>query len=116
MMLLKIAWRNIWRSKLRSAVVILAICSGLVGGLFSSAWMNGMAIQRVKNTFALETAHIQLHNIDFTDNFDLKKTIDSTAIMVEEISKMEGVKAVTSRIKTLAMAATAKARRRSEPC
>ncbi len=107
MMLLKIAWRNIWRSKLRSAVVILAIASGLVGGLFSSAWMNGMAIQRVKNTFAYETSHIQLHNPNFADNFDLKKTIDSTAEKLEEISKLEGVKAVTSRLKTLAMAATA---------
>lgn len=107
MMLLKIAWRNIWRSKLRSAVVILAIASGLVGGLFSSAWMNGMAIQRVKNTFTLETAHIQLHNPNFSDNFDLKRTIVSTAEKLEEISKLEGVKAVTSRLKTLAMAATA---------
>ena len=78
MILLKIAWRNIWRSKLRSAVVIFAIASGLVGGLFSSAWMNGMAIQRVKNTFSIETAHIQLHNPQFANNFDIKKTIIST--------------------------------------
>jgi len=107
MTLLKIAWRNIWRSKLRSAVVILAIASGLIGGLFSSAWMNGMAIQRVKNTFELETAHIQFHNPEFIDNSDVKKTIISTNEKLEELSKMEGVKAVTSRLKTSAMAATA---------
>lgn len=107
MMLLKIAWRNIWRSKLRSAVVIFAIASGLVGGLFSSAWMNGMAIQRVNNTFALETAHIQLHNREFSDNFDIKKTISGTSKKLEEIAQEDGVKAVTSRIKLPAMAATA---------
>ena len=107
MMLLKIAWRNIWRSKLRSAVVIFAIASGLVGGLFSSAWMNGMAKQRVKNTFDLETAHIQFHNLNFIDNFDVKKTVISTTERLEELSKTEGVKAVTSRLKTSAMAATA---------
>jgi len=107
MMLTKIAWRNIWRSKLRSAVVIFAIASGLVGGLFSSAWMNGMAKQRVKNTFELETAHIQFHHPKFSDNFDVKKTIISTTEKLEEILKIEGVKAVTSRIKTSAMAATA---------
>ena len=107
MMLLKIAWRNIWRSKLRSAVVIFAITSGLVGGLFSSAWMNGMAIQRMKNTFELESAHIQFHNTKFADNFDVKKTLVSTNKRLEEISKTEGVKAVTSRLITSAMAATA---------
>lgn len=86
-MLIKIAWRNIWRSKLRSAVVIFAIASGLVGGLFSSAWMSGMAKQRVKNTFELETAHIQFHHPKFSDNFDVKKTIISTTEKLEEILK-----------------------------
>lgn len=107
MLLIKIAWRNIWRSKLRSAVVMLAIASGLVGGLFSSAWMNGMAKQRVKDTFSIETAHIQFHNPEFADNFDVKKTIHSTEEKLEELSKIEGIKAVTSRLKTSAMAATA---------
>lgn len=107
MMLLKIAWRNIWRSKTRSAVVIFAIASGLVGGLFASAWMNGMAQQRVLNTFSFETAHIQLHHPNFADNFDVKRTINSTNQKLEEISKMAGVKAVTSRLKVSAMAATA---------
>ena len=107
MMLFKIAWRNIWRSKTRSAVVIFAIASGLVGGLFASAWMNGMAKQRVVNTFSLETAHIQLHHPNFTDNLDIKKTIVSSDKKLQEISKIEGVKAVTSRLNISAMAATA---------
>ena len=107
MMLLKIAWRNVWRSKLRSAVVIFAIASGLVGGLFSSAWMNGMANQRVKDTFSIETAHIQFHNPEFADNLDVKKTISTTQEKLEELSKLEGIKAVTSRLKTSAMAVTA---------
>jgi len=107
MMLLKIAWRNIWRSKTRSAVVIFAITSGLVGGLFSSAWMNGMAKQRVINTFSYETAHIQLHHPNFADNFDVKRTISLTDKKLNDISKMEGVKAVTSRLIVSAMAATA---------
>jgi len=92
---------------MRSAVVIFAIASGLVGGLFSSAWMNGMAVQRVQSTFALETAHIQFHHPEFSDNFDIKKTIKSTKTKLKEIAETEGVKAVTSRFKTSAMAATA---------
>ncbi|MEN8186976.1 MAG: ABC transporter permease, partial [Bacteroidota bacterium] len=107
MMLLKIAWRNIWRSKTRSAVVIFAVASGLVGGLFASAWMNGMAKQRVANTFSLETAHIQLHHPEFADNFDVKHTITLTDKKLQEILKVEEVQAVTSRLKIQAMAATA---------
>ncbi len=107
MMLIKIAWRNIWRSKMRSVVVIFAIASGLVGGLFSSAWMNGMAIQRVENTFSLETAHIQFHNPQFSENQDVRRTIGSTEDKLKDLLKIDGVRAVTSRLKTQAMAATA---------
>jgi ABC-type lipoprotein release transport system permease subunit len=106
-MLFKIAWRNIWRSKLRSIVVIFAIASGLVGGLGASAWMNGMAKQRVKNSFDYQIANIQLHNPNFALNFDVKKTIDSVNQKIEAIKKMSEVKAVTERLKVSGMASTA---------
>lgn len=106
-MLIKIAWRNIWRSKLRSTVVILALASGLIGGLFSSAWMNAMATQRVDNAFSIETSHVQLHNPQFADNLDVTKTINNTEEKLKEILNNNSVVAATSRIKTMAMAATA---------
>jgi len=105
-MLLKIAWRNIWRSKPRSIVVIFAIASGLVGGLGASAWMNGMAKQRVKNSFDFQIAHIQLHHPNFAVNLDVKKTIDSVSQKIAIIKKMNGVKAVTERLKVSGMAST----------
>ena len=107
MVLTKIAWRSIWRSKLRSAVVIFAIASGLLGGLFASAWMNGMAMQRVKNTFAYEIGHIQLHNPEFSENMDVKKTIQDTRKKIKEINESDGVLGVTDRIRITGMAATA---------
>lgn len=107
MMLIKIAWRNIWRSRLRSIVVIFAIASGLLGGLFASAWMNGMATQRVKDIFSIETAHIQIHHPEFADNFDVRKTIPDIKNKIKEISTTSGVKAVTIRLKSTGMAATA---------
>ena len=63
---------------MRSFVVIFAIASGLLGGLFSSAWMNGMAQQRVKNTFIYEIGHMQMHHPEYAENRDVKKTIKET--------------------------------------
>ena len=107
MVLFKIAWRSIWRSKMRSAVVIFAIASGLLGGLFSSAWMNGMAQQRVKNTFAYEIGHIQLHNTSYAENNDVKKTIKNTADKLSILDTIKGVSGVTERILVTGMSATA---------
>lgn len=107
MVLFKIAWRSIWRSKMRSAVVIFAIASGLLGGLFSSAWMNGMAQQRVKNTFAYEIGHVQLHNPSYAENTDIRKSIQNTAEKLRMLDTVNGVQAVTERILVTGMSATA---------
>ena len=107
MVLTKIAWRSIWRSKLRSSVVIFAIASGLLGGLFSSAWMNGMAKQRVENTFVYETGHMQMHHPDYAENKDVKKTITEIDKKTRELLDYPGVRAVTKRILVSGMSATA---------
>ncbi len=88
-------------------MVIFAIASGLLGGLFSSAWMNGMAQQRVKNTFAYEIGHIQLHNTSYAENNDVKKTIKNTADKLSILDTIKGVSGVTERILVTGMSATA---------
>lgn len=92
---------------MRSAVVIFAIASGLLGGLFSSAWMNGMAQQRVENTFVYEIGHMQLHHPDYAENRDVKKTISDTENKLEMLRSVDGVKAVTERVLVTGMSATA---------
>ena len=107
MILSKIAWRSIWRSKVRSSVVIFAIASGLLGGLFSSAWMNGMANQRVQNTFDYETGHIQIHSPEYVENLDVKKTIENSNTKAKVIADLPEVASVTQRLRATGMAATA---------
>ena len=45
--LLKLGWRNIWRSKLRSLVVIFSIIIGVWGGLLILGIMYGLNNQRM---------------------------------------------------------------------
>ena len=92
---------------MRSSVVILAIAFGLLGGLFSSAWMNGMADQRVQDTFDLETGHIQIHHPDFPENEDVRHTIPGIQDKLVQLRAHAEVKATTRRIRVLGMAATA---------
>ncbi len=106
MELIKIAWRNIWRSKTRSLVVIAAVCIGMTGGIFASAIMFGMMDSRVETAIATEVAHIQLHNPDFVLNQDQEFTIENADELEAKISKIDGVN-VCSRLKINAMASSA---------
>jgi hypothetical protein len=38
-MLIPLAWKNIWRNKKRSSIIIIAIAFGMWGGLLSGALM-----------------------------------------------------------------------------
>jgi putative ABC transport system permease protein len=106
-MLFSIAWRNIWRNKLRSLVVILAVTLGLFGTLFMIAVSNGMVEQKIDASIHNEISHIQVHNPGFLQDASLNFTIDSVSHVESEIASMQGVIAVCSRIKAMAMASTA---------
>jgi ABC-type lipoprotein release transport system permease subunit len=106
-MIWSIAWRNIWRNKLRSLVVILAVTLGLFGTLFIIAMSNGMVEQKIATTIENEISHIQLHNPDFMLDNSIQYFMEDSHQMVEKISAVEGVVAISDRIKMTGMASTA---------
>lgn len=106
-MIWSIAWRNIWRNKLRSLVVILAVMLGLFGILFMIALSNGMVEQKIDASIHNEISHIQLHLPEFMQDQSLSFSMDSIHRMEAEIAAIPCVKAVSSRIKAMAMASTA---------
>ena len=65
--LIKIAWRNIWRNKLRSLVVIISIIFGLLGGIIMIAMSYGLNEERMNNAVDTYLSHIQIHNNSFSE-------------------------------------------------
>jgi putative ABC transport system permease protein len=106
-MILSIAWRNIWRNKLRSLVVILAVTLGLFGILFMIALSNGMVEQKIDASIHNELAHIQLHDTGFVQDPSMHFIIPDAGEIEGELAAMPGVKSTCSRIKAMAMASTA---------
>ena len=47
--LIKISWRNVWRSKLRSFVVIMSVIFGILGGIIMIAISYGLNEERMNN-------------------------------------------------------------------
>ena len=106
-MLITMSWRNVWRNKVRSLVVIFAIAIGLVGGIFVSGMMNGMVAQQTDSAINSEISNIQIHNTKFLDNMSPKFLIDDVDKKVALIKKQDHVTGVCCRTKATAMASTA---------
>jgi len=107
MELIKIAWRNIWRSKSRSLIVIIAVCIGMVGGTFTTALMIGVINQRTNSSINNEISHAQIHHPEYILNQDAEYYIENTDKLVQEIQDVENVKAASPRLKITGMVATA---------
>lgn len=106
-MLLKIAWRNIWRHKTRSSVIIVSVIFGIWAGLFIQAVMNGMVEERIKTAIEKEISHIQLHHNEFKKDHDVAFVINSGMSILNETQKTKNVKAASGRSLAKGMIATA---------
>lgn len=74
-MLIKIAWRNIWRNKVRSLVVIISIALGILAGLFTMAVSVGMNNSRTRAAINTYISHIQIHSPEFKKEQRVNHTI-----------------------------------------
>ena len=101
-----IAWRNIWRNKLRSSIIIFAVVIGLFGGLAAAGIMKGMVFDMVKNTIETQVSDIQIHKEQYSLNNEIEYYIKNSDQKVSEILKLEKVRAVCQRTKIFGMAAT----------
>lgn len=97
-MLLKIAWRNIWRSRSRSLVIIGAIILGIWALSFINSWMTGMGDMYVADIINNQTSHIQIHNETFLKERKSEYVIPNSPKVIADMKRTKGVKSVTARI------------------
>ncbi len=105
--LLKISWRNVWRNKARSIVIILAVGFGLWGGVFATALINGLLNQQFDSSITNDVSHIQIHNPEYIVDRETSMTIKAHEEISDFLSRHDKVKSFTARTRANGMFATA---------
>lgn len=106
-MIFTMAWRNIWRNKMRSIVIMLSITIGLFAGIAVLALYKGMMKARIRTAIDAEVGHLQIHDINFKKDYDPKYILINGDQLLYEISNINGVKMAVPRSITSGMLATA---------
>lgn len=106
-MLTGIAWRNIWRNRTRSLILLSAIAIGLCGGLITSSINFGMGEQMIQSAIMTRLSHIQIHNPEFSIERDIHSFIPDASEKVNQIMKNESVAAASKRVTVNAMVSSA---------
>lgn len=108
-MIAAISWRNVWRNKLRSVVIVMAITAGLTGGIFTVAMQNGMTEQKLRTAVDTQTAHLQIHAVGFQQNRDIRLYLKNFQDIVDTLGRDDAVKAIAPRLVATGMAASSNA-------
>jgi ABC-type lipoprotein release transport system permease subunit len=105
-MILSIAWKNVWRNKTRSLIVIASVAVGVFAGVFMLAAMNSSIVQRIDAAVNEELSHIQVNNKDFRSSSDIQDIITDYQAVEAALLALPGVNATTGRIIIRGIAST----------
>ena len=97
-MLVQIAWRNIWRNKMRSFVVIGAVTLGIWAGIFILAFSWGLYQGNIRDSVYRQLSHIQIHNPSFIKEKDPKFSIPNTDEIMDSLHSDKRILAASSRL------------------
>ncbi|MGF1737058.1 ABC transporter permease [Photobacterium satsumensis] len=110
-MLFKLAWRNLWRNKLRTGIMLGAMVFGLMGVVAMMGFLSGMYGSMIHNAIAWQTSHIQIQNQRYLDDPDIKHMVVDLAGVEKAIATLPGLKGWSARFVADGMVASARSNR-----
>ncbi len=106
-MLLKMAWRNIWRNARRSLIVITSIVVGLVAILLNDALSIGMIQQIFDNQIRSHVSYLQIHARGFNDNKVIQNRILRPEAVERLLDRNPDIQAYSRRVVTFGLVSSA---------
>lgn len=103
MLLIKLAWMNIFRNKRRTLLSCLAIGAGLCAMIFFDAWVLGMKENMIRSATSNFPGQGQIHHEDFRKTYDVDEIISGSDKIMKELSDETDIKAFAPRVISYAM-------------
>ena len=105
-LLYTLAWRNVWRNRRRTMLILLAIAFGIWSMVTLAAMMRGMIEQQVRNTINNLTGHIQVHAMGYCDDHSVENSMPPPDPTMLKILRGKNVKAWSTRVRVPAVVAS----------
>ncbi|MCB1896009.1 MAG: ABC transporter permease [Rhodocyclaceae bacterium] len=100
-MIFRLALRNIFRQKLRTAITLSAIMFGVTGLILSSGFIQDIFVQLGEAIIHSQTGHIQVFKQDFLEKGSRKPeqfVIDRAGARVAQLQSVDGIELVAARL------------------
>ena len=87
-MYLQLAWRNIWRNKRRTTIILIAVVIGIWSMLLLGSLMRGIGVGMINNGISTLTGHIQIHHKGYRDDPVVENTINDPQVVQTALTKI----------------------------
>lgn len=91
MRLTTVAWRNVWRNKRRSMIILVSIMVGVIATVLMDALSRGMIVQMLENQIRSHISHLQIHRDGFRDNPVIQATIPNADSVENALKAVQGI-------------------------
>ncbi len=105
-MLLKLAWRNIWRNRNRSLITMSAIASAVLLAVATVSLQEGVWGHLIKNLVSLYTGYAQVHAKGYWDEQTLENSFEIDKTVEQHVAATPGVNAIAHRLESFALASS----------
>jgi putative ABC transport system permease protein len=103
-MLLKLAWRNIWRNKRRTIITIVSIAFAVILSSIMRSMQLGSYERMIDNSVRFYTGYIQVHKAGYWDEQIIDNAFHPPDGLEETIQRMAHVEAAVPRLESFALA------------
>ena len=98
MLIVKLAWRNLFRNTRRTILTVMLVSFSLVSLILTDGMVKGMQEKLVGSVTQTLTGEAQIHKKGFWEELDEKKFIDDPAPIINEILLNEDIQAFAPRV------------------
>lgn len=106
-MILKLAWRNLWRNKRRTLITIVSISFGFMLTIVFTALSDGSYGRMIDIAAEMGSGHITVEPTEYRDHPGSDKVISNTKELMEKLALFKGVTALMERVVGQGMASSA---------
>lgn len=103
-MILKLAWRNIWRNRRRSFITITSISFAVIFALFMRSMQLGSYERMIDNAARFYTGYAQVHAHGYWDDQVLDNSMEFNNQLLTEIDAVPAVEVTVPRVESFALA------------
>lgn len=104
MLAFRLAWRNLWRNRRRTAITVMAVFFAGYAAIAMRALQLGTYDNMIRNTVGTYTGFVQIHRAGFWDEKSIDNSFDASEVDEEALRSLPGIQGVSPRLTGFALA------------